>query len=385
MKRLLFDGTATQGYGNTNYHGGGEYAKYYLRNALYEGFDFDIVFQNKSFTDPQILELLQQYPNIKIFWVNNLDEIYSLIMEKGYSRFYSALPYKYVDYKCDAKFIGVIHGLRGVELPWDSYRYLYEKKYLKKITSYIINYLPPIKNIFKERNFDRFKKILSIPNALFITVSNHSQSSLINYFPFLNKNIVRVFYSPFELPPKDDNVIIRDGNGYYLMVSANRYEKNIFRAIEVLDDLIEKKLINRKVVVLGCDIANKFFSRIKNAQYFDFRGYVSEEDLIKIYRGAFCFIYPSLNEGFGYPPILAQSIGIPVIASSATSIPEATGNIPLFFNPISKDDLACRIIEIENRKDIREQQANKGKQWANRLYARQKDETHELLNIIFNE
>ncbi len=42
MKRLLFDGTATQGYGNTNYHGGGEYAKYYLRNALYEGFDFDI-------------------------------------------------------------------------------------------------------------------------------------------------------------------------------------------------------------------------------------------------------------------------------------------------------------------------------------------------------
>lgn len=51
----------------------------------------------------------------------------------------------------------------------------------------------------------------------------------------------------------------------------------------------------------------------------------------------------------------------------------------------SKDDLACRIIEIENRKDIREQQANKGKQWANRLYARQKDETHELLNIIFNE
>lgn len=83
MKRLLFDGTATQGYGNTNYHGGGEYAKYYLRNALYEGFDFDIVFQNKSFTDPQILELLQQYPNIKIFWVNNLDEIYSLIKEKG--------------------------------------------------------------------------------------------------------------------------------------------------------------------------------------------------------------------------------------------------------------------------------------------------------------
>lgn len=74
-----------------------------------------------------------------------------------------------------------------------------------------------------------------------------------------------------------------------------------------------------------------------------------------------------------------------MIASSATSIPEATGNIPLFFNPISKDDLACRIIEIENRKDIREQQANKGKQWANRLYARQKDETHELLNIIFNE
>ena len=64
-----------------------------------------------------------------------------------------------------------------------------------------------------------------------------------------------------------------------------------------------------------------------------------DELLASLYKHAFCFVYPSLYEGFGIPPLEAMHMGCPVIASNASSIPEVVGDAAILFNPNSKDEL----------------------------------------------
>lgn len=75
-------------------------------------------------------------------------------------------------------------------------------------------------------------------------------------------------------------------------------------------------------------------------------GYVSDDDLKALYRSASCFIFPSLYEGFGLPPIEAMALGCPVIASSTASIPEICGNAALYFKPTSVEPLKGQLIKF---------------------------------------
>ena len=79
-----------------------------------------------------------------------------------------------------------------------------------------------------------------------------------------------------------------------------------------------------------------------------FTGYVSDEDLPFIYNGADVFVFPSLYEGFGIPPLEAIQCGTPVAASRATSIPEVVGDGALMFNPDDVKDIAEKINKIIN-------------------------------------
>ena len=66
----------------------------------------------------------------------------------------------------------------------------------------------------------------------------------------------------------------------------------------------------------------------------------------KLYANALVFVYPSLNEGFGYPPLEAMKYGVPVIASPFSSIPEVCGGSVLYFNPFSVEEIMNRMLMI---------------------------------------
>jgi glycosyltransferase involved in cell wall biosynthesis len=85
----------------------------------------------------------------------------------------------------------------------------------------------------------------------------------------------------------------------------------------------------------------------------------SDDFLAGLYKKAFCFIYPSLYEGFGIPILEAMSLGCPVIASKTSSIPEVVGNGGILFDPFSEEDL-IRSIESLMSKKIRSQLILKG-------------------------
>ena len=86
----------------------------------------------------------------------------------------------------------------------------------------------------------------------------------------------------------------------------------------------------------------------------------SDELLACLYRGAAAFIYPSLYEGFGIPPLEAMSCGCPVICSDRSSIPEVVGDAGHYFNPTNPDDIKDAMETIVSNYALREQLKQKG-------------------------
>jgi len=83
-----------------------------------------------------------------------------------------------------------------------------------------------------------------------------------------------------------------------------------------------------------------------------FAGYIAEADLAAVYSGATAFVYPSLYEGFGLPPLEAMQCGVPVIASSTTSLPEVVGCAGLLVPPTDPDAIADAIRAVACDEDF---------------------------------
>lgn len=75
-----------------------------------------------------------------------------------------------------------------------------------------------------------------------------------------------------------------------------------------------------------------------------FTGYVEADEAPCLMQGARAFVFPSLYEGFGMPPIEAMACGAPVLSANTSSLPEVVGDAAVLVDPLSVDDI-CRGIE----------------------------------------
>lgn len=80
--------------------------------------------------------------------------------------------------------------------------------------------------------------------------------------------------------------------------------------------------------------------------HFILTGYVSDEDLVHLYRGCLAYVFPSLHEGFGLPVLEAMACGAAVIASNRTSIPEVVGLDDALFDPYSESSMAAKMRKV---------------------------------------
>jgi len=87
---------------------------------------------------------------------------------------------------------------------------------------------------------------------------------------------------------------------------------------------------------------------------------VPEELLPSAYAGALSYVQPSLNEGFGLPPLEAMACGTPVIASNVSATPEILGDAAEYFEPESIEDIADKIDKIVNDSKLRINLQRKG-------------------------
>jgi glycosyltransferase involved in cell wall biosynthesis len=212
-------------------------------------------------------------------------------------------------------------------------------------------------------------------------VSNHSEKSLRSFYPEAKGRDVRVFYSPstsgkLTLERKYDDK-------YFLMVSGNRWEKNNLRAIIALDRLFSMGYLDGfRAKITGVKSASCYRYKIKNVDRFDYCGYVDDTELEQLYHDAYCLIYPSLNEGFGYPPLEAMHYGVPVIASPFTSIPEVCGDAVIYFNPFSIEEIMSRILMMADP-DIHAKYSERGNQRYFKITERQNADLDGLIDYIY--
>lgn len=146
----------------------------------------------------------------------------------------------------------------------------------------------------------------------------------------------------------DLDVLRRHGltsGGYLLAVGSLKANKNfgiIPQALQLLDDVALPPL----VVVGASDPRIYRGSAPLPSDRLHLLGPVPDVELHALYRHATWFIFPSLYEGFGLPPLEAMANGCPVLAANAASIPEVCGDAALYFDPHDPASLAARLREL---------------------------------------
>jgi glycosyltransferase involved in cell wall biosynthesis len=208
------------------------------------------------------------------------------------------------------------------------------------------------------------------------TVSKFSADEIAKHFGIGARNIEIVGESGEHIlrqPP--DYALHRkfnlDEDGYFLAASNWAPNKNflgILRAVSKLPHLRHKF-----VIVGGRD------SRIYSSANFDVSGaievgYASDAQLRALYERAACFVYPSLYEGFGLPPLEAMCCGCPVLVSDASAMPEICGGAAVYCNPNDVDDIARQLAGLlgsrDGRAELRAAGLARAKEWTWKRAAR---------------
>jgi glycosyltransferase involved in cell wall biosynthesis len=117
------------------------------------------------------------------------------------------------------------------------------------------------------------------------------------------------------------------------------------------------------LVVAGGAGASRVFSEVRLGEAparVKFTGYVPDAHLAALYTGASAFIYPSLYEGFGIPPLEAMACGVPVITSNTTSLPEVTGGAALLVDPRAPEAMAEAVVRLFRDETLRRELQTKG-------------------------
>lgn len=376
--KLLFDLKAAQGNISGKRHGGGKYAEIVFKRIVERGLPVSCFYDSTRWLNPEIQEILSEN-KIPCFDVKDCS-IDSLMEQYHFDRVYSALPINVYDVQ-NGEVYGTIHGLREFETPVDSFFLKYKGQYWKDVIRFFLQkYIPSIGYWW---DWKRDKKYLNKMNFHFCTVSNHSACSFRSYFPQVKGREIKVFYSPSTSSDKEVKENKYERN-YFLLVSANRWEKNNLRAIMALDKLFTLGYLDGyRVKVTGVQSSNHFRYKLVNKDRFEFLGYVEDEVLEQLYHDAYCFIYPSLNEGFGYPPLEAMRYGIPVIASPFSSISEICEGAVLYANPLSVEEIMARILYV-TKKDVYQSLSEKAKVQYHLITTKQKTDLDLLIDYLYS-
>lgn len=153
---------------------------------------------------------------------------------------------------------------------------------------------------------------------------------------------------------------------HLLSVSTLEPRKNIERTIRAFLKLIQQEHIHDLNLVLVGTKGWQFdgiFDEIKSNPALKERiittGFVADEDLAALYSSAIGFVYPSLYEGFGLPPLEAMQCGTPVISSAKSSIPEVVGDAGILLEPTDETAISAAMLQLYQNEDLRKKLSQK--------------------------
>ena len=177
------------------------------------------------------------------------------------------------------------------------------------------------------------------------------------FFPVGDREQVSAVASRYGLPA---------GARYLLSVNTLEPRKNMQHAIRCFSAMVQAERIRDLYFVLvGTkgwrydDILATIAECNLAADRIIVTGYVPDEELAPLYSGALAFIYPSLYEGFGLPPLEAMQCGTPVITSNTSALPEVVGDAGIMVDPSDEDALSAAMLTLYRQSDAREAMAKR--------------------------
>jgi glycosyltransferase involved in cell wall biosynthesis len=190
--------------------------------------------------------------------------------------------------------------------------------------------------------------------ARVLTVSETSKRDILEYFR-IPESRVEVIYNAiderfWQQPTADDMERVRERyqlNAPFVLYAGNiKPHKNLERLIEAFNMLRQTPhLKDVQLLIIGDEISKyaalrRAVHRHKLHRHVRFFGFVSDQTLAALYRLADVFVFPSLYEGFGLPPLEAMASGTPVITSNVSSLPEVVGDAAIKIDPYDPSAIA---------------------------------------------
>ena len=210
-----------------------------------------------------------------------------------------------------------------------------------------------------------------------LSVSNFSRSEILKY----TKTDKNIFVVPNAIDERrfnrhcDSNALEAVTKDYGLPedfvlfvgnVKPHKNLKNLLFALEKMD--LNLVIVGKKDgFITGDSIISEIVRRKNLSNRIFFTGYVKDADIAAIYNLAKLFVFPSLYEGFGIPPLEAQVCGCPVVCSNAASLPEVCGDSVVYFDPNDIEDMSNKIQTVLNDKNLQNELRIKGLENINRF------------------
>ncbi len=206
-----------------------------------------------------------------------------------------------------------------------------------------------------------------------VTVSEASKRDILEYFRVPPQKI-DVIYNGIderfsEPPPEDDVARVREryqlDDPFVLYAGNIKPHKNLERLIEAFHTLRRSGFDQVKLLIIGDEISK--YATLRHAvhrhklhKHVRFFGFVPDSTLAILYRLAGVFVFPSLYEGFGLPPLEAMASGTPVITSNVSSLPEVVDDAALLIDPHEPDSIADAIRRVLTDERLREDLRQRG-------------------------
>lgn len=205
---------------------------------------------------------------------------------------------------------------------------------------------------------------------LIVTDSEFSKSEILKYFP-QHEDKLRVVpcgvdlekFRPCECPeriPEVKKALEIEGD-YFLYLGTIEPRKNLERLISAYHILTQRVKDAPKLVLAGGKgwLYDSIFAKVKELKLDKqvvFTKYVPSRDMNPLMCGALAFVFPSIYEGFGMPPLEAMACGVPVLTSGEASLPEVTGDCAVICDAFSEESIAEGLLKLccdeELRRDL---------------------------------
>lgn len=209
-----------------------------------------------------------------------------------------------------------------------------------------------------------------------LAISESSRQEALQLLPFLTEKVFNISgacdesFSVYHLSRKEKTTLWQKygiKRPFIMYTGGADERKNIARLIQAFAQLVPELRMQYQLVLVGKMPDNYVQKYLDIARQHGLTndemcmtGYVDESDLLGLYNSCSLFMFPSLHEGLGLPPLEAMACGVPVIVANATSLPEIIGNEQAMFNPTSVDEMQQKMERVLTDKIFREQLIKSG-------------------------